>query len=149
MAKNDIAWTRSPSRINLKIIFLQNYPFFMNYAKGPVKIHLLEAEKKTFDPWSTKRVASLRTKLQRTKEEARADAVIQMHHHHSKGAWGAKGQKGLLGVRVSGCQELIARSSSTLQKVQRFLYNLDLSIAHMMISFNWTPKIDTPTENMQ
>ena len=31
----------------------------MNYAKGPVKIHLLEAEKKTFDPWSTKRVASL------------------------------------------------------------------------------------------
>ena len=58
MAKNDNAWTRSPSRINLKIIFLQNYQFFMNYAKGPVKIHLLEAEKKTFDPWSTKRVAS-------------------------------------------------------------------------------------------
>ena len=58
MAKNDNAWTRSPSRINLKIIFLQNYQFFMNYAKGPVKIHLLEAEKITFDPWSTKRVAS-------------------------------------------------------------------------------------------
>ena len=58
MAKNDNAWTWSPSRINLKIIFLQNYQFFMNYAKGPVKIHLLEAEKKTFDPWSIKRVAS-------------------------------------------------------------------------------------------
>ena len=59
MAKNDNTWTQSPSRINLKIIFLQNYQFFMNYAKGPVKIHLLEAEKITFDPWSTKRVASL------------------------------------------------------------------------------------------
>ena len=59
MAKIDNAWTRSPSRINLKIIFLQNYQFFMNYAKGPIKIHLLEAEKKTFDPWSIKRVASL------------------------------------------------------------------------------------------
>ena len=54
MAKNDDPWTRSPSRINLKIIFLQNYQFFMNYAKGPIKIHLLEAEKKTFDPWSIK-----------------------------------------------------------------------------------------------
>ena len=57
--QDDNAWTRSPSRINLKIIFLQNYQFFMNYAKGPVKIHLLEAEKITFDPWSSKRVASL------------------------------------------------------------------------------------------
>ena len=62
MAKNDNAWTRSPSRINLEIIFLQNYQFFMNYAKGPVKIHLLEAEKITFDPWSSKRVASFQTK---------------------------------------------------------------------------------------
>ena len=59
MAKNDDAWTRSPSRINLKIIFLQNYQFFMNYAKGPVKIHLLEAEKLTFDPWRIFRIASL------------------------------------------------------------------------------------------
>ena len=41
MAKNDDAWTRSPSRIKLKIIFLQNSQFFMNYAKGPVKIHWL------------------------------------------------------------------------------------------------------------
>ena len=60
MAKNDNALTLSPSRINLKLIFLQNYQFFMNYAKGPVKVHLLEAEKKTFDPWSIKRVASFR-----------------------------------------------------------------------------------------
>ena len=59
MAKNDNAWTRSLSRINLKIIFLQNYQFFMNYAKGPVKIHWLEAEKITFDPWSNFRRASL------------------------------------------------------------------------------------------
>ena len=59
MAKNDDAWTRSPSRINLKIIFLQNSQFFMNYAKGPVKIHWLEAEKITFDPWRIKRIASL------------------------------------------------------------------------------------------
>ena len=58
MAKNDDAWTRSPSRINLKIIFLQNYQFFMNYAKGPVKIHLLEAEKITFDPWRIFQIAS-------------------------------------------------------------------------------------------
>ena len=50
MAKNDDPWTRSPSRINLKIIFLQNYQFFMNYAKGPVKIHWLEAKKITFEP---------------------------------------------------------------------------------------------------
>ena len=59
MAKNDNAWTRSLSRINLKIIFLQNYQFFMNYAKGPVKIHWLEAEKITFDPWRNFRIASL------------------------------------------------------------------------------------------
>ena len=59
MAKNDDPWTRSPSRINLKIIFLQNSQFFMNYAKGPVKIHWLEAEKITFDPWSNFRRASL------------------------------------------------------------------------------------------
>ena len=59
MAKNDNAWTRSLSRINLKIIFLQNYQFFMNYAKGPVKIHWLEAEKITFDPWRNFRGASL------------------------------------------------------------------------------------------
>ena len=58
MAKNDNAWTRSLSRINLKIIFLQNYQFFMNYAKGPVKIHWLEAEKITFDPWRNFRGAS-------------------------------------------------------------------------------------------
>ena len=72
MAKNDDPWTRSPSRINLKIIFLQNYQFLMNYAKGPVKIHLLEAEKKIFDPWSTKRVASLFFKIinQNTKQES-------------------------------------------------------------------------------
>ena len=31
----------------------------MNYAKGPVKIHLLEAEKITLDPWSNFRRASL------------------------------------------------------------------------------------------
>ena len=59
MAKNDNAWTRSLSRINLKIIFLQNYQFFMNYAKGPVKIHWLEAKKITFDPWRNFRIASL------------------------------------------------------------------------------------------
>ena len=59
MAKNDDAWTRSSSRINLKIIFLQNSQFFMNYAKGPLKIHWLEAEKITFDPWSNFRRASL------------------------------------------------------------------------------------------
>ncbi len=59
MAKNDDPWTRSPSRINLKIIFLQNSQFFMNYAKGPVKIHWLEAEKITFDPWRNFRRASL------------------------------------------------------------------------------------------
>ena len=48
MAKDDNAWTQSPSRINLKIIFLQNYQFFMNYAKGSVKIHWLEAKQITF-----------------------------------------------------------------------------------------------------
>ena len=64
MAKNDNAWTRSLSRINLKIIFLQNYQFFMNYAKGPVKIHWLEAEKITFDPWRNFRGASLYSMLQ-------------------------------------------------------------------------------------
>ena len=63
MAKNDDPWTRSPSRINLKIIFLQNYQFFMNYAKGPVKIHWLEAEKITFDPWSNFRRASFKFKI--------------------------------------------------------------------------------------
>ena len=63
MAKNDDAWTRSPSRINLKIIFLQNSQFFMNYAKGPVKIHWLEAEKITFDPWRIIRIASFCTLL--------------------------------------------------------------------------------------
>ena len=62
MAKNDNAWTRSLSRINLKIIFLQNYQFFMNHAKGPVKIHWLEAEKITFDPWRNFRIASLQQK---------------------------------------------------------------------------------------
>ena len=62
MAKNDNEWTRSLSRINLKIIFLQNYQFFMNYAKGPVKIHWLEAEKITFDPWRNFRIASLQAK---------------------------------------------------------------------------------------
>ena len=58
MAKNDNAWTRSLSRINLKIIFLQNYQFFMNCAKDPVKFHWLEAENLTFDPWRNFRGAS-------------------------------------------------------------------------------------------
>ena len=55
------------------------------------------------------------SKISRTKEEARADAIIQMHHHHSKGAWGANCQKGLLGVRVFS--RTYARSSLTLKKV--------------------------------
>ena len=46
--KNDNPWTRSPSRIKFKIIFPKNYQFFMNYAKGSVKIHWLEAEQLTF-----------------------------------------------------------------------------------------------------
>ena len=69
MAKNDDPWTRSPSRINLKIIFLQNYQFFMNYAKGPVKIHVLEAEKITFDPWRIIRIASLKIFLGTLEQE--------------------------------------------------------------------------------
>ena len=82
MAKIDNAWTRSPSRINLKIIFLQNYQFFMNYAKGPVKIHLLEAEKKTFDPWSIKRVASLAHNSSEQKNCHGAKKFLYVFLHH-------------------------------------------------------------------